>query len=44
MKIVAFFIVLKLRKGDQKYLKSFETCCWMEFTWIDRVGNEEVLY
>jgi hypothetical protein len=31
-----------LREIDQKYLESFEMCCWrkMEITWSDRVRNE----
>jgi hypothetical protein len=36
-----------LRKVDQKYLESFEMCCWrrMEMiSWTDRVRNEEVLH
>jgi len=33
-----------LRK-DQKYLKSFDVCCWrrMAISWTDSVKNEEVL-
>ena len=32
-------------KVDQKYLGSFETWCWRrkDFSWTDRVRNEEVL-
>ena len=35
-----------LRKVDQKYLESFEMCCWRRMeniSWTDRVRNE-VLY
>jgi hypothetical protein len=34
-----------LRKVDQKYLESFEICCWKwmdKISWTDRVRNEEV--
>jgi hypothetical protein len=36
-----------LRKVDQKYLESFEMCCWRrmeKISWTDRVRNEEVLH
>jgi hypothetical protein len=36
-----------LRKVDQKYLKSFDMCCWRrmeKISWTDRVRNEEVLH
>ena len=35
-----------LRKVDQKYLGSFETCCWRgmeKISWTDRLSNEETL-
>jgi len=34
-----------LRKVDQKYLDSFEMCCWTrreKISWTDGVKNEEV--
>jgi hypothetical protein len=36
-----------LRKIDQKYLESFEKCCWRrieKLSWTDRVNNEAVLH
>jgi hypothetical protein len=36
-----------LRKVDQKYLESFEMCCWRrmeKISWTYRVRNEEVLH
>ena len=33
-----------LRATDQKYLESFEMCCWRRMeSWTDHVRNEEVL-
>jgi hypothetical protein len=35
-----------LRKVDQKYMESFEMCCWrrMEISWANHMKNEEVLH
>jgi hypothetical protein len=35
-----------LREVNQKYLESFEMCCWrrMEISWTDRVRKEEALH
>jgi hypothetical protein len=36
-----------LQKLDQKYLESFEMCCWRrmeKISWMDHVNNEAVLH
>jgi hypothetical protein len=36
-----------LQKLDQKYLDSYEICCWIrmeKISWTDRLNNEPVLH